>query len=267
MQRGSQNMQGKCKRKEDVPGQGHTSTSSWRLVHLTKHQSNLGLAIELNDTSFLHFVVEIVALTGALADSGEDGVTAVCLGDVVLEGSASTLSGEWSRLTMSSWMNTVFPTPAPPKSPIFPPRAYGAMRSTTLMPVIKTSAEVDCSTNAGGSAWMGSFFSCLMGPRSSMGSPVTFMMRPRVPTPTGTMMGLPVSVAFAPRTRPSVPSMAMHRTVCSPRCCCVRQRSCSARRPRHTHGHFQHQLVATIVGHNRIENRRNLIRREFDWPS
>lgn len=33
-----------------------------------------------------------------------------------------------------------------------------------------------------------------IGPLSSTGSPMTFMMRPRVSCPTGTMMGLPVSV-------------------------------------------------------------------------
>ena len=77
-----------------------------------------------------------------------------------------------------------------------------------------------------------------MGPRSSIGSPVTFMIRPRVPGPTGTMMGDPVSDALLPRTRPSVPifmssqclqlstmnhnslpSIAMHRTTFSPKCC------------------------------------------------
>ena len=102
-------------------------------------------------------------------------------------------------------MNTVLPTPAPPKRPIFPPRAYGASRSTTLIPVTRTSADVACSTNKGASAWMGAFLLCLIGPRSSIGSPVTFMIRPRVPGPTGIMMGEPVSVAVAPRTRPSVP--------------------------------------------------------------
>ena len=43
-----------------------------------------------------------------------------------------------------------------------------------------------------------------------MGSPVTLMMRPSVPGPTGMVMGAPVSVALAPRTRPSVP---IHETV------------------------------------------------------
>src|ERR1700733_3185875 len=44
------------------------------------------------------------------------------------------------------------------------------------------------------------------------------MMRPSVPAPTGTMIGLPVSLTSWPRTRPSVVSMAMVRTVDSPRC-------------------------------------------------
>src|SRR5579863_8888048 len=57
------------------------------------------------------------------------------------------------------------------------------------------------------------------GPASSTGSPMTLMMRPSVPTPTGTMIGAPVSATSWPRTRPSVVSMAMVRTVDSPRCC------------------------------------------------
>jgi hypothetical protein len=56
---------------------------------------------------------------------------------------------------------------------------------------------------------MGSLLVALMGPRSSMGSPVTFMIRPRVPGPTGIMIGEPVSVAIEPRTRPSVPSFSI----------------------------------------------------------
>jgi hypothetical protein len=57
------------------------------------------------------------------------------------------------------------------------------------------------------------------GPASSTGSPMTLMMRPSVPRPTGTEIGAPVSLTFWPRTRPSVASIAMVRTVLSPRCC------------------------------------------------
>src|SRR4051812_31838258 len=44
-------------------------------------------------------------------------------------------------------------------------------------------------------------------------------MRPSVALPTGTWMGEAVLVTGVPRARPSVVSMAMQRTVFSPRCC------------------------------------------------
>jgi len=115
-------------------------------------------------------------------------------------------------------MTTVLPTPAPPNRPILPPLGYGASRSTTLMPVSSSSAEVACSTNAGAARWIGALSVVWIGPRSSTGSPITFMMRPRVPLPTGTRMPSPVFITDWPRVRPSVESMAMQRTVFSPRC-------------------------------------------------
>src|SRR6266536_3360702 len=45
------------------------------------------------------------------------------------------------------------------------------------------------------------------------------MMRPSVPSPTGTLIGAPLSLTSWPRTRPSEVSIAMVRTVDSPRCC------------------------------------------------
>ena len=44
---------------------------------------------------------------------------------------------------------TVFPTPAPPNNPIFPPFAYGASRSITFIPVTRISVSVDWSLNTG----------------------------------------------------------------------------------------------------------------------
>src|SRR5688572_20850799 len=58
----------------------------------------------------------------------------------------------------------------------------------------------------------------LIGPASSTGSPVTFMMRPSVPSPMGTAIAWPVSNTSLPRTMPSVESIATVRTVDSPRC-------------------------------------------------
>jgi hypothetical protein len=62
-----------------------TGTSSRGLVHLTEHKGDLGLALEVDDTGLLHFVVQIVTLTGTLADTAEHGVTTVSLSDVVLD--------------------------------------------------------------------------------------------------------------------------------------------------------------------------------------
>ena len=70
---------------ELTSSKGDTSTSPGRLVHLTKDQSDLGFAIELDDLGLLHFVVQIVAFTSPLTHTGEDGETTVSFGDVVLE--------------------------------------------------------------------------------------------------------------------------------------------------------------------------------------
>ena len=74
-------------------------------------------------------------------------------------------------------MSTVLPTPAPPNKPIFPPRRYGARRSTTLIPVSKIARFVSRSTNAGAFLWIGSFVSAGHGPSSSTGSPSTLKIR------------------------------------------------------------------------------------------
>src|ERR1700746_3953569 len=87
------------------------------------------------------------------------------------------------------------------------------------MPVTRISASVDWSTYAGAGWWMARLPSDLIGPASSTGSPITFMMRPSVPSPTGTSIGSPGSVTSWPRTRPPVASIAIVRTVDSPRCC------------------------------------------------
>ena len=50
-------------------------------------------------------------------------------------------------------------------------------------------------------------------------------MRPSVMSPTGTLIGPPVSMTSMPRERPSVESMATARTRSSPRCCCTSQTS------------------------------------------
>ena len=56
---------------------------------------------------------------------------------------------------MSSWMSTVLPTPAPPNRPTLPPLAYGASRSTTLMPVSNISVVGVRFSTFGAGRWIG----------------------------------------------------------------------------------------------------------------
>ena len=56
-----------------------------------------------------------------------------------------------ATLLINSMIKTVLPTPAPPNSPILPPRRNGWTRSMTLMPVSNISSVVACSSNDG--AW------------------------------------------------------------------------------------------------------------------
>ncbi len=57
-----------------------------------------------------------------------------------------------------------------------------------------------------------------IGPSSSIGSPMMLIMRPNVCSPTGTVIGAPVSSTCWPLVRPSVPSIAMVLTMFSPKC-------------------------------------------------
>ena len=65
--------------------QGDTRPCSRRLIHLAEHEGNLGLAIELDDLCLLHFMVQIVTLTGSLPDTSEHREATVRLGNVVLQ--------------------------------------------------------------------------------------------------------------------------------------------------------------------------------------
>ena len=59
-------------------GQRHAHTGSRRLVHLAVDQRGF-----VDDAALLHLVVQVVALTGALAHAGKHGQAAVLLGHVV----------------------------------------------------------------------------------------------------------------------------------------------------------------------------------------
>ncbi|KAH3677854.1 hypothetical protein OGATHE_000508 [Ogataea polymorpha] len=81
------------------------SSSRW-LVHLTEDQSDLRLALQVDDTSLLHLTVQIVTFSGSLTDTGENGETTVSLGNVVNQlldenGFTDTGTTEQSNLTTS----------------------------------------------------------------------------------------------------------------------------------------------------------------------
>ena len=64
----------------------------------------------------------------------------------------------------------------------------------------------------------------------SIGSPSRLKMRPSVTSPTGTVIGPPVSITSMPRASPSVVSIATARTRSSPRCCWTSHTSTRRRR-------------------------------------
>ena len=50
-------------------GQSNTGTGARGLVHLTKNESDLGVTLEVDDTGLNHFVIQVITLTGTLADT------------------------------------------------------------------------------------------------------------------------------------------------------------------------------------------------------
>ena len=82
----------------------------------------------------------------------------------------------------------------------------------------------------------------LTGPASSTGSPMTFMMRPSVSSPTGTAIGSPVSMTSWPRTRPSVDvhGDGADRVLAE------------------MLGDLEHEPVAVVLGLERIQDRRQV---------
>ena len=123
-------------------------------------------------------------------------------------------------LLINSWINTVFPTPAPPNNPILPPLINGQIKSTTLIHVSKISVSVLCCAYVGALRWIGIFLtSSPSASFPSIGCPKTLNILPSVALPTGTEIGCLVSIASIPLLTPSVGPIATQRTISSPICC------------------------------------------------
>ena len=152
-----------------------------------------------------HFQPQIVAFARALADAGEHGEAAVLLGDVVDQfhdddGLADAGAAEQSDLAALQ---------------------EGLDQVDDLHAGLEHLGGGRLLVERGAGRWIGMRSLCSIGPSWSTGSPITFITRPSVPRPTGTEIGPPWSMAFMPRTMPSVASMATQRTRPSPRCCCT----------------------------------------------
>ena len=100
----------------------------------------------------------------------------------------------------------------------------------TLIPVSRISWVGARSEASGAGRWIGQRSSASTGSPLSIGSPSRLKMRPRVASPTGTVIGAPVSITLSPRCSPSVASIATVRTRSSPRCCWTSQISSVASR-------------------------------------
>ena len=191
------------------PGQADARARTRRLVHLAVHQRHLGafdavVLAQLDHAGVDHLVIEVVALARALAHAGEHRHAAMRLGDVVDQllddhGLAHAGAAEQPDLAaLQVRRQQIHHLDAGDqdfrRGRLFLEARRLAMDRVALLGV-------------------------LTGPRSSIGSPITFRMRPSVSGPTGTVIGPPVSTTSWPRTMPSVLSMAMQRTVRSPSSC------------------------------------------------
>ena len=180
-------------------GQADAQAGAGRLVHLAEDHDRLGEHARLG-----HLVEQVVALARALADAGEDGIAAVLLGDVadeLLDDDRLAHAGAAEDADLA---------------------ALGEGRDQVddleagLEDLGRGRLVLEGRAPPGGS---GSRSRASTGPFSSMGWPSTSKTRPSVTGPTGTVIGAPVSTAFAPRARPSVVVMATARTQLLPRCC------------------------------------------------
>src|SRR5262249_26770464 len=58
--------------------QGHTQTRARRFIHLTKNHRQL-----IEHACFLHFMVQVIALTGTLTYASKNAIPTVAFGDIV----------------------------------------------------------------------------------------------------------------------------------------------------------------------------------------
>ena len=171
-----------------------------RLVHLAEDQRGV-----LEDAGLLHLRDQVVALTGALADAGEHRHTTVVVGDAgdhLLDEHrlADTRAAEQADLAaLHVRREQVDDLDAGLEHLGLGLELVEGRRLAVDRPAL---VDLDLAPRPG-----------------SRHSPVTLKTWPLVTSPTGTVIGPPVSRTSAPRTRPSVGCREIARTMSSPRCC------------------------------------------------
>jgi hypothetical protein len=97
----------------------------------------------------------------------------------------------------------------------------GDINAKTTLPIHRPAPTFSeqASDIVGAGLCIGRVVLALMSPALSIGSPKTFIILPRVFSPTGTFIGSPVLFTSRPRFRPSVEPIAIVRTTPSPICC------------------------------------------------
>ena len=214
--------------------EAHPLAGARRLVHLAEDHDGLR-----QDARLGHLAQEVVPLARALAHAGEDGVAAVLLGDV-----ADQLLDD-DRLAHA-----------------------GAAEDADLAAALERGDQVDDLDAGLEDLRLG--LHLVEGRRvpmdwqhllrldgaglPSIGWPSTSNTRPSVASPTGTVIGPPVSVASRPRDRPSVVDMATVRTQLLPRCCCTSTTSVSSRALTELFPAFG-RLAAVAIGRGRAARR------------
>ena len=150
-------------------GQRHAGARARRLVHLAIDQGALAafgraglLRIDI-DVGLDHLVIEVVALAGALADAGQHRIAAIGLGDVVdqfLHGHGLADAGAAEQADLAAL-------------------GIGAEQVDDLDAGDQDFGRARLFGEGGGLAVNGGHVLWEIGPASSIGSPITFMMRPR----------------------------------------------------------------------------------------
>ena len=194
----------------------------WPYTSAHLEPSTLPFPRVLVHAQFDHLVIEVVALAGALANAGEHRIAAMRLGDVVDQlhdqhGLADAGAAEQADLAALGVRREQIDDLDAGDQDLCLGRLIDKGRCRRMDRPLLRGLDRAASSTA---------------------SPITFMMRPKVSSPTGTAIGSPVSTTSWPRTRPigRIHGDGAHRALAE------------------MLGDFEHEPVTLIVGLERVQD-------------